>query len=128
MSKKFRRLVHWLDAEMVGKSVRFIEDEIAQRLDDYALATRKHGIETILGTLQATIDSPALLGGAAATASLSYAADPKWALLGGATVLVGRAAITLARALIDADSTKASTHREIAFVSELQRRTTADSA
>lgn len=91
MLRKFRRLAHWLDAEMVGKSLTFVQDEIAIRLDDYEAAIKKHGLMTTVGTLEAVLDSKALIGGSAAVASLSYAADLKWALLGGGIVLASSA-------------------------------------
>ena len=32
---KYKRLLHWLDKEMVGRSPNFVRDEVAIRLDDY---------------------------------------------------------------------------------------------
>jgi len=119
---KLRRFVHWLDAEMVGRPASFIEDEITLRLEDYERALAKHGIATTLGVLEATLDFPALLGGAAATAALSYAGDPRFALLGGAAILVGRAAVSLGRQLLDLEIARSLTNPEVAFVAELRQR------
>lgn len=120
--RNFRRLMHWLDGEMVGKSSSFIQDEIANRLEDYEATVRKHGLETRIGILESIIDSKTLLGGSAAVASLSYAADPKWALIGGGAVLVGNVAVTIARKLLNTADVLRVTQPEIAFVAEVQRR------
>ncbi|HEX7152398.1 MAG TPA: hypothetical protein VF618_12995 [Thermoanaerobaculia bacterium] len=122
MLRHFRRLMHWLDAELVGKSSSFIQDEIANRLEEYEAVIKKHGFTTRLGMLESVLDSNTLLGGSAAVASLSYAADFNWALIGGGAVLVGRAAVSIAKATINARELRRTTHPEIAFVAEVKNR------
>ena len=53
--KKYKRFLHWLDSGMIGKSQAYIESEIRDRLEDYSVSLKKHGIRTVLGILSVTI-------------------------------------------------------------------------
>lgn len=117
---KYKRLAHWLDANMPDFSLSYVRDELTIRLADYDIALKKHGVKTVLGTLTSLVDSRALLGGSAAIASLSYAIDREWALVAGGAILVGRAAVSVAKALIDGQEARAQNHPEVAFVAELR--------
>ena len=123
MRTKARRLRHWLDAEMVGKSVSYIQDEILNRLDDYEAALRKHGIETMLGSVSAALDRDALAAGSAVAAGIAYTTEPLWGLIAGAGTLVGKVALHIARCLLDAQKIRDSTHPEVSFVAELKAKT-----
>jgi hypothetical protein len=118
--RKVRRLKHWLDGNMLGRPPSYITEEIAIRLEQYDSALRKHGIRTVLGALTAALDAKVVAGGAAAVASLSYAADPKAAMFAGGAIIVGTAAVHLARSLLDLESTRGTTNPEIAFVAEIR--------
>jgi len=121
---KLRRFTHWLDKEMVGRSEAFIQDEIGVRLEDYKGALSVHGIKTLLGALSATLDSKILVGGAATLGSVSYAAGSGPGMVAATAILVGNAAVTLAKTLLDIRETRMKTNPEIAFVAELERLTT----
>jgi hypothetical protein len=116
---KLRRFVHWLDRDMAGRSAAFIADEVSGRLEDYRAALRKHGISVALGSLSSVIDSKAVIGGAAAVASLSYAADERWALIGGGAIMLASGAVHLGRALMDLHGVHDNA-KEIAFVAALE--------
>ena len=60
--QKYRRFLHWLDKDMIGKSFAFIEDDIAIKLEDYKSSLKKHGVKTIIGTIEEIIDGKYLLG------------------------------------------------------------------
>jgi hypothetical protein len=47
---------------MVSKPTSYISDEIACRLDRYEWALKKHGIQTVTGTIATTLDSKFLAG------------------------------------------------------------------
>jgi hypothetical protein len=118
--RTFRRLVHWLDAEMVGKPLPFIEDEIAQRLEGYEWAVKKHGLETLIGSLSAALDSKILLTGAGALAA-GHTIGQDWiGMLTGASIVVGNCAVHFAREVLDIEQTKRS-HPEIHFVHEVKK-------
>jgi hypothetical protein len=117
---KFRKLIRWLDGDMVGKPLSFIEDEIAQRLEDYEWAIRKHGIEAVLGSLSATLDSKALLSSGAAYAAFAAAGQGWLGMLSGASILIGKCAVHFAQEKLNLDDVKRS-KPEIHFVHEVKK-------
>jgi len=111
---KYRRFIHWLDKELVGKPQSFVEDEIAGRLQDYTDALRKHGIRTICGMIRAALDPrhwPAC-DFAAVAAMLN---DKPWWTAG---LMIGKVCLSVATALLDHDDVKRGPNREIAYVYE----------
>lgn len=51
-----KRMLHWLDAEMAGKPVSYVADEIQLRLSEYESATKKHGIRLARGAFGTFLD------------------------------------------------------------------------
>ncbi|MCK4829557.1 hypothetical protein KA005_78250, partial [bacterium] len=88
--KKYRRLTHWLNKEMLGKPREFIEDEIAIKLEDYTLALKKHGLKTLVGSLSVTFDHRALIASSATAAGMAYAGHDILGILAAAGVIVGK--------------------------------------
>ncbi|MHC4535905.1 MAG: hypothetical protein ACYS6K_18300 [Planctomycetota bacterium] len=121
--RKYRRLIHWLSADMVGKSQAFIEDAIAIKLEDYNWALRKHGIKTVLGAISETLNPRSLLatGAAGLTAGL-LSNQPGLGLLTQGFLLVGKASVSLATALLDHEDAKRGANNEVAWVYEAQKR------
>lgn len=117
----YRRLMHWLDNTMVGKSPIFIRDEIAQRLEDYRWSLRKHGIETVLGSISSLIDPAFLSASTIVVAATELVGNATWAALSGAALGLGRLALSVCSQTIGYVDKKRSSSREIAFVHELER-------
>jgi hypothetical protein len=119
MLAKFRKFVHWLDKEMVSKSLAFIEDEIAIRLNDFHEVTRVHGLATTIGLLHVTLDSAALFGGTAALAKLVVDAGTPGALVAGAFAAIAGCSLHIAQALLNVHSQRSNAAGELAYVIEL---------
>jgi len=118
----YRRFVHWLDKEMVGQSMDFVLAEIADRMEKYGWALRKHGLQTVVGALESTIDPRSVFGGAAAAFTVdSLGHQPLLSMLAGAGFLLGKAAVTAAAKLIERQDIIEG-QREIAFVHELREK------
>ncbi|MBC8552678.1 MAG: hypothetical protein ISR65_20610 [Bacteriovoracaceae bacterium] len=118
---KYRRLMHWLDAEMIGKSTSYIEEEIAQRLDQYSWSLKKHGIKAHLGTLWSILDHKTLLAVAVSAGGLSLSGYDLAAALGSAGILVGRCALKLADAYLDLKDIEIGKGAEISFVYQIRK-------
>ena len=118
---KYRRFLHWLDSEMVGKSQAFIEDEIAMKLEDYEQALKKHGIKTVLGTIQETLDGKYLLGAAGAAAPFTLAGYPVLAALAGAGLIVGKVVVKLIEMKLDFDDVERGPNSEVSWVYEAKK-------
>ncbi len=110
---KYKRFLHWLDKEMVEKSQSFIEDEIVIRLEDYEQALKKHGIKTILGTIQEALDGKYLLGAGV----LTLAGHPAL----GAGLIIGKVLVKLAQTKLDFDDVECGPNSEISWVYEAKK-------
>jgi len=111
---KYRRLIHWLDKDMVGKSQSFVEDEIAVKLENYEHALEKHGIKSVVGAFKDLLyDNLGLFG----AAGLAAAGFPY--LAGG--IVVGKVGVKLAEAHLDLDDVKHGDNSEIAAVYEIKQ-------
>jgi len=119
----YRRLVHWLDAAMVGRPKNFVIDEIGMRVERYRQAVRKHGLKSRLGVLASLVDAKALVGAAAAASGALIAGESLWGLLAASSFLFGKALLTVGQAKIDLDEIHEA-HSEIAFVAEVNERLT----
>lgn len=117
--KKYKRFLHWLDREMLGKSQAFIEDEIAQRLEDYEHGLKKHGIKTILGMIEETLDGRYLFG--APTVIGSLIGHPILGILTGAGLLVGKVGVKLFETLLDFDDIERGANSEISWIYETKK-------
>ncbi|MGK7885090.1 MAG: hypothetical protein AB4057_10765 [Crocosphaera sp.] len=117
----YRRLVHWLDKEMVGKSQSFIEDEIFLRLEDYNEAIQKHGIKTGIGTFLSILDEKFLASASAISGALFLAGVPELAILGGAGLVVGNTLLKIAENAYDVHEEFDEQKKDIAFIFEVQK-------
>ena len=120
--KKYKRLLHWLDKEMTGRTPHFIEEEIAIKLDDYESALRKHGIRTIAGIVEETIDGKLITGVTAATGAINLAGHPALGFLVGAGIVIGKVMMRLIQVKLDFDDMESGLNSEISWVYEAKKR------
>jgi hypothetical protein len=121
--EKYRRFLHWLDRDMIGRSQAYIEDEIALRLGDYKAALKKHGIRTLVGTIEEVLDGKYLIGVASITGSMTLAGHPTLGGLAGAGLVVGKVGVKLVENLLDFDDAERGANSEISWVYQLKELT-----
>ena len=118
----YRRFVHWLDKEMIDKSVEFIVDETSGRLEKYEWAMRKHGLQTVLGAIERTLDAKTLFGASAAAFTVqSLSEHALVSLLTGGGLLVGKAALSAAVKLIELTDIRRA-NDDVAFVHKAKKQ------
>lgn len=118
----YRRFLHWLDREMVGKSTAFVADEISMRQDRYIWALRKHGIETVIGALERAISPGMLVSASAAGAAVQFVMNqPLWSLLAAGGLALGSGAISLAKVALSREDIKHA-NEDISYVQAIKRR------
>jgi len=120
---KLRRMRHWMDSELIGKPVSYVSDEIALRLSDYEWALKKHGLETVVGSLSLRLKPRFVLGASAIATILGMAAGEFWASAGVLTLLAGEATVHVASRLVDLEDTRRGENSEVAFIYDLKKRT-----
>ncbi len=118
---KYRRFIHWLDEEMVGKSQAFIEDAIALKLEAYEEAIKKHGIKTIVGTVDKALDSKCLLGASSMAGGLALAGNPTLGILSAGLLIGGKIGVKLIQTKLDFDEVERGQNSEISWVYEAKK-------
>lgn len=122
MRGKYKRLLHWLDKETIGKSPNFIEDEIAQRLVDYNRALEKHGIKTLVGIIEEALGVKLVAGAAAATSTLNLAGHSTLGFLVGTGIVLGKVMIKLIQVKLEYDDVERGPNSEVSWVYEVRRQ------
>jgi hypothetical protein len=122
-TRKLRQLRHWADSLLEGKSVAYISDEIGVKLAEYEWTMRKHGIKTVLGSMQTILDSRfigalSILGCAMATGF-----GPKAGLLSATIPAMAKAGFSVGEALLNLADARRGPGAEVAFVYDLSKRT-----
>ena len=120
--KRYRRFLHWLDKEMIGQSQDYIENEIVIKLDDYQSALAKHGIRTIAGTIEQSLDGKMFLKAFAAEKALNLAGYPNLGVVVGTGMVVGKTVIKLTQVMLGYDDMERGPNSEISWVYEAKRR------
>ena len=121
----YRRFVHWLDATMVGKSPKFVADEIALKLDDYRRALSKHGVKTVAGVLTRMLDPRWAAYASMAGGGLLAAGQEFWVAVSAFAVIGCSLTVSVADAMIERTNVRHE-HGDIAFVHQLAEKGAAD--
>ncbi|NRF68994.1 hypothetical protein HLB44_18530 [Aquincola sp. S2] len=117
--RRLQRLRAFLDEKYAGKSLAFVEDDLASRLDEYDQARRKHGFDTATGSLSALVDAQSLQAAASAGIATALLGGPWVGASSAAIVELGKVAIEFAkrkRAMVDWQAS-----HPLAYLVELQR-------
>jgi hypothetical protein len=117
---KYKRLIHWLDGSMIGKSASYIEDEIAIRLEDYEFALKKHGIKMIIGEIEGILDPAFLAGSGLTSGTIGLLTEPLLGLASQGLLFGGKVLLNVAKYLLSRDELKNSS--EIAWVYDIKKR------
>ncbi|MBW2570127.1 MAG: hypothetical protein JRE47_12380, partial [Deltaproteobacteria bacterium] len=120
---KFRRLIHWLDADMINKPQSFVSDEISSRLNEYEWALKKHGIITLLGTITDALDGNFLVGASATGAFLTLLERPGLAALAATGLVLTKAVVAISERLVELEDIRRGPNSEIAFIQEVSKLT-----
>ena len=119
--QKYKRFLHWLDKDMVGKSRAFIEDDIALKLDDYQRSLKKHGIRTILGTIEEVLDGKYLLGASGVGGGFALAGQPVLGMLAAGLLIGGKVVVKLIQTKFDFEDVERGPNSEISWVYETKK-------
>jgi Family of unknown function (DUF6236) len=116
---KLRRMRVWVQESLKTKSVSEAEDRIATQLSDYSNALRKHGIETLLGSISTVLSLKGVSSSAiGALAVGSLGSSPVWAALAGGIALGAQAVVSIAENLLKLDHERNTA--DVAFINEVR--------
>jgi hypothetical protein len=119
--RKYRKLLYWLDKEMIGKSQSFVEESISINLEEYEIAMKKHGLKTIVATVEQALDGRIITGASSAVGALTLSGYPIFGILAGAGLIIGKIAVQLAKAKISFDDVEIGMHSEISWIYKLKQ-------
>jgi hypothetical protein len=117
--KKYKRLLHWLDKEMVGKPQSFVEDEIVIRIENYESALKKHGVKTVLGTLKYILGD-GFIKSAGIAIGATVAGGLAAGLVAGGGLFIGQTAVKVAQKAYDLRESSREEKGELAYVFDLK--------
>jgi hypothetical protein len=123
MQKKYKRLIHWLDSDMIGRDVKYIEDEIAIRLDDYTRALKKHGIMTVTGAISSAMNYKSLLASLIAILGGNFVGKNIEGLLAAGTILIANLCVKVVEGRIGLEETRYGKNSEISYIYEVSKKT-----
>lgn len=106
--KKLQRLRVFLANNYSNKSSSYIEDDISNGLEDYSIACKKHGFDTVVSSLSIILDSKNIQSVAAAGIGAAFFGGPMAGLSSVAAIELGKFAIEFSkqrRAMIDWQAT-----------------------
>lgn len=116
--KKYRKFIHWLDKEMIGKEQSYVQDEIAGKLEGYEWALKRHGIKTVKGAIFRIINKDAIIKAGSVGAGFM---SGEWLLtLPAITMALGDAVVSV----MDYKLKKKDilhNHEDIAYIHEVKK-------
>ncbi|EKG0020488.1 hypothetical protein RZ186_003784 [Vibrio cholerae] len=118
--KKLQRLRIYLAKNYSGKSASFIEDEISVAIEDYELARKKHGFETIMSSISVLLDSKNIQSAAIAGIGAASIAGLEAGVSGALIVELGKFTIELAKKRHAMRQWESS--HDLAYLIELKRK------
>lgn len=116
-----QRLRSFLTEQYSHKSLTFIEDDLAQRINQYEDVRRKYGFEMVTGSISALLDASNLQAATAASLAAAIIGGPWVGASAAVLIEVGKASLEFAkrrRAMVDWQSS-----HELAYILELRERT-----
>ncbi|HEY2090864.1 MAG TPA: hypothetical protein VGJ81_03170 [Thermoanaerobaculia bacterium] len=116
----YRRLVHWVDAQLVGKPRSYITDAIEVRLDNYESALKKHGIATTIGAIESLLDPSFIAAAGGITGWLALSGHLSAAAITGTLLATGKVSCSIARGLLDIQNAPRGEHGEVAYVYQIR--------
>ena len=119
--KKYRKLLYWLDKEMIGKSQSFVEESISIKLEEYERAMKKHGIKTVIATVEQALDGRLITGASTVAGALTLSGYPVLGILAGTGLIIGRTAVQLAKSKISFDDIEVGINSEISWIYKLKQ-------
>lgn len=95
-------------------------------MEDYEWAIRKHGIDTVMGSLETLLDPKFLSGASAFVAALGLTSGSATATTAATTFVIGKATASIGRAMLDIKDFRRGKNPELAFVHQIKQSTKHD--
>ena len=114
--RKYRALRLWLEHSLSAQSVDHARDVIANKLEDYEWAIRKHGLKITTGALSSIFDWKGVVSVGAGVSIGAALGGPIWSVLTGTLLTVGKASVWVAERMIDMQDVKRGPDSSVALI------------
>jgi hypothetical protein len=121
--KKLRNFRLFAYENFNGKSMSYISDRIDQKMDEYELACKKHGLELVSSSVSMLLDSKSLLGLSAIVAASIWAGN--WQVASAAAIgetLIETSKLTINVLMKRHEYTAYRTNHELAYLFHLKEK------
>ena len=118
--RKYRDLHLWLEHDTEFNSERHATDVIAQKLEDYRWAIKKHGLKTMVEAISSFVSLGAFVPPAGGAAAAAMGLTPIAGALAGGALAVAGATAWIAKRRLDVEDVKRGANREVAYLYSLQ--------
>lgn len=118
--RKYRDLRYWLHYVLKAESVAQATDLLAQKIDDYEWAIRKHGFKTVLGAISQVFDWKQSAMTVAAAGMAGVIGGLVWSTVVSGGLIAGKFAASLAERKLDLSDVERSTNREVAILYDIR--------
>lgn len=122
--RKYRNLRLWLEDTLTSRSVNHARDQIAQKIEEYEWAIRKHGLMTATGALSTVLGWDGLMSVGAGLGIGGAIGGPLWSALTGALVITGKVSVWVAERLIEKETIQRSQDSAVALICDAKRLAT----
>ncbi len=123
-TRKYRDLRLWLRDGLNSESIGHATDIIGQKIDNYEWAIKRHGFQTITGTLSQLFDlKKTMITTGAATAS-SALGGPVWGAITGGLFFTAQICVSLANRMIKLEDIKREKESEVAILYDIRKKFT----
>lgn len=119
--RDYRRMLNWLDRDMIGKTAQQVTDEIADRLESYHSALRKHAIGTTAGVVESLIDPKFLAAVASVTGAIALTTELLAGVASASALVAARIACSLAKRAVDRPELRTGANAVVAYVHEVSK-------
>lgn len=116
---KYAAFRQWARSGVAAKSVSEAVDSVGTLLTDYEWAIRKHGLETVVGSVKLLLHPKSLARLASAAGAGVLVGGPVWASLAAGLMVAGQVSVHVAERLIDLESVKRTRSPEVALLYDI---------
>jgi hypothetical protein len=126
--RKYRAFKIWLQSSVNARTVSEAEEIIAQKLEDYEWAIKKHGLNTITGAMTTVLSSDTLVSVAAGTGIAALLDKPVWAIIASGLIAGTKIGVWLTERRIDLTDVKRGPNSEVALIYDAKQLISASSS
>lgn len=119
--RKYRDLHLWLDDGLTAKTEQQAIDLIAQKIEDYHWAIRKHGIVATLEAVGCLLAAGTMLPSAGGVVAALTQLDQRIAMIAGVGLAIMGVTAWVSKRIVELDDVKRGKNREIAYLYDIKQ-------